>query len=158
MRILFEDNILIMLDKKISLINEYFCISKEMLDVTFEVLAEKIVQRQKIVDEFTLIQEQLTGYIEKQTFSVKDILTRIFRFKYDGFDEIFDDIITKTKDFEKILTAASTFEARLNVQMIRMKSEMFSDMKKVVDSKKVIDFYNAAKITGKSGNKLNELN
>lgn len=158
MKIRDKEKLLGFMSQKCEKLQEYYSVSEELIGEELEKVAESISKRQKIIESIDSVSKSINDIIAKQKEDIKTTLNQILSHKDCECPEIFAEIKTKSDEIESILIKISENEAKVKTHIEGIRTELFDGMKKSVDSKKVIDFYNSATKKPFTGNNLNVLN
>lgn len=142
MNIKHQKKLVDLLDKKIELLTSYKQISNEIIDSDIEKISEKFAQRQLLISEIDEVSSQIKKIVSKQQQDIKDVLNSILTYKENNPVIEYKEIYDKAVEIKKILMLISHCEAKIKNHIEEIKLEMKKSMKKNIDKKKVVDYYN----------------
>ncbi len=155
MAMINEEKILFHLEEKMKKLNEFWRITRSMVNCNLEEMAEKIAKRQVVINVIIEIDREISRLISEESFEIRRELNEILTYKNEVCSEEFSAIFAKVREIYEVLLVLSEEEVKVKAHLEKIKAEVTETAKKTVENKKIVDFYNSANVGIKNGNKFN---
>ncbi len=158
MKIKDEEKLLSLLDEKLEKLAQYKKITEAVVDRNIEDMAQLIADRQMLIKDIEKINDEIRQNVDKQKTELGSALKSILGYEHTVSNNMYKKVSERADALENMLISISAGEKEIKIHIDNIKREMVNDIKKSVNSKKIIDFYNTAVGKQFSGTTFNTLN
>lgn len=146
-----------LMDKKSELLSLYKSISNEIVGSDIETIADKCAKRQVLINQIDEISDQIKLLVSKQDKDVCNALNSILAYKDNSPDESLMQVYQSSIRIKNILIEISNSELQIKTYIEDLKLQMREVMKKSMDNKKIVDYYNTVTKNVLHGTNFNTL-
>lgn len=138
-----EKKLISLLDKKIELLLAYKSISDEIVISNIDIIADKFAKRQVLINQIDDLSGQIKLFVSNQGSEESEVLNKILSYNSNSIpDQSLTQIYDRSLKMQDILVEISNCELQIKEHLDNLKNQMLGAMKKSMDNKKIIDYYN----------------